>query len=167
MSLGTKVALMWDGHIQQLGSPADLYDKPKNLFVAKFIGAPTSNILQGNLKTSGDKVTFNYQHDGTPISLNISHYDFKNAPSDGQQAILTIRPEYIKERQVEDSVEVEFEVEAFETNGFDRFATGTHAGNVFTARFTPRQEVDYGKRVTAYMRLEKISLFDPTTEYRL
>ncbi len=167
MSLGTKVALMWDGHIQQLGTPAQLYDEPKNLFVAKFIGAPTSNILEGTITANGKKVLFTYQHEGSPLSLDISHYAFKNPPAKQQPAILTIRPEYIKERKVKDSVKVEFEVETFETNGFDRFATGTHAGNTFTARFTPRQQVAYGKQVTAYMRLEKISLFDPATEKRL
>ena len=167
MSLGTKVALMYDGWIQQFGTPEQLYDQPINLFVAKFIGAPTSNILEGHLTANGKKVIFNYQNEGKTIALDVSHYAFKHPPVDGKKVILTIRPEYIKERQVEGSVKVRFVVESFETNGFDRFATGTHAGRVFTARFTPRQQVEYGKKVTAYMRLEKVSLFDPETEDRL
>lgn len=167
MSLGTKVALMYDGYIQQLGAPEDLYDKPKNLFVAKFIGAPTANMISGAIHTKGKKTTFIYDNEGEQISLDISHYQFQDKVADGHKAIMTIRPEYIKERKVEGAVKVHFVVDAFETNGFDRFATGTYAGTSFTARFTPRQDVAYGKPVTAYMRLEKISLFDAKTEDRL
>lgn len=53
MTMATKIVLMNDGKIQQVGKPYDFYEKPQNIFVAKFIGSPTINLVKG--KMSGDK----------------------------------------------------------------------------------------------------------------
>ncbi|RBP46694.1 ABC transporter ATP-binding protein [Garciella nitratireducens] len=50
MTMATKIVLMNDGKIQQVGKPEELYNKPANLFVAKFIGSPTMNIIDGKIK---------------------------------------------------------------------------------------------------------------------
>ena len=49
MSLGTKIAIMNHGVIQQCDTPKNIYNKPHNIFVADFIGAPSMNLIQGNL----------------------------------------------------------------------------------------------------------------------
>ena len=49
MTLGDRLAVMRDGVIQQLGTPAELYDRPENLFVAGFIGAPAMNFVMGEI----------------------------------------------------------------------------------------------------------------------
>ena len=54
MTLGTKVAVMRNGVIQQLADPQTIYDKPANIFVAGFIGSPTMNLLKGVLEPDGD-----------------------------------------------------------------------------------------------------------------
>ncbi len=50
MTMATKIVLMNDGKIQQFGKPEAFYNKPSNIFVAKFIGSPTMNILDGNIQ---------------------------------------------------------------------------------------------------------------------
>lgn len=50
MTMATKIILMNDGKIQQVGNPEEFYNKPANRFVAKFIGAPTINIIEGSIK---------------------------------------------------------------------------------------------------------------------
>ncbi|WP_198006414.1 sn-glycerol-3-phosphate ABC transporter ATP-binding protein UgpC [Candidatus Epulopiscium viviparus] len=50
MTMATKIVLMNDGKIQQVGSPEDFYNRPENVFVAKFIGSPTMNLIEGSLK---------------------------------------------------------------------------------------------------------------------
>ncbi|WP_027063244.1 ABC transporter ATP-binding protein [Mesoplasma seiffertii] len=50
MTMATKIVLMNNQIIQQVGQPEDFYNKPKNLFVAKFIGTPTMNILEGTVE---------------------------------------------------------------------------------------------------------------------
>jgi multiple sugar transport system ATP-binding protein len=57
MTLGDRVVVMKGGVVQQVGSPAYLYDHPKNLFVAGFIGSPSMNFLPGQLKGDGTVVT--------------------------------------------------------------------------------------------------------------
>ncbi len=49
MSLGDRIVIMKDGFIQQVGSPEEVFEKPHNLFVAEFIGAPKMNIIRTNL----------------------------------------------------------------------------------------------------------------------
>jgi multiple sugar transport system ATP-binding protein len=49
MTLGDRLAVMRDGLLQQVGSPAELYDRPENLFVAGFIGAPAMNFVMGDI----------------------------------------------------------------------------------------------------------------------
>ncbi|PCJ76682.1 MAG: sugar ABC transporter ATP-binding protein [Rhodobacteraceae bacterium] len=48
MTLADRIVIMKDGHIQQVGTPSEVYEKPANLFVAQFIGAPSMNTLPGN-----------------------------------------------------------------------------------------------------------------------
>ncbi|WP_350342905.1 sn-glycerol-3-phosphate ABC transporter ATP-binding protein UgpC [Proteinivorax tanatarense] len=50
MTMADKIILMNDGKIQQVGKPEEFYNKPKNIFVAQFIGSPTMNILEGSIK---------------------------------------------------------------------------------------------------------------------
>jgi multiple sugar transport system ATP-binding protein len=47
MTMGTRVAVMRKGRLQQVATPQELYERPKNLFVASFIGSPSMNLLQG------------------------------------------------------------------------------------------------------------------------
>ncbi len=54
MTMADRIVIMKDGHIQQVGTPAEVYHQPTNAFVAQFIGAPSMNMLPGTL--SGDGV---------------------------------------------------------------------------------------------------------------
>ena len=56
MTMADRVAVMRDGSLQQLGAPRELYDRPVNLFVAGFIGAPPINLLSGALRSAGQGV---------------------------------------------------------------------------------------------------------------
>ena len=58
MSLGTNIAIMNHGVIQQNDTPENIYNKPSNTFVADFIGSPSMNLIKGNLKESSNKVSF-------------------------------------------------------------------------------------------------------------
>src|SRR5699024_2870265 len=50
MTMATKIVLMNEGKIQQAGMPEEFYNKPANLFVARFIGSPTMNVFEGSIK---------------------------------------------------------------------------------------------------------------------
>ncbi len=56
MTMGDRVAVLRDGLLQQVDSPLSLYDEPKNLFVAGFIGSPSMNLLEGDVVDGGVKI---------------------------------------------------------------------------------------------------------------
>ncbi len=56
MTMGTKIVVMKDGHVQQIGEPLYLYNHPVNKFVAGFIGSPPMNFLSVTIKKNGDKI---------------------------------------------------------------------------------------------------------------
>src|SRR5207248_7145433 len=66
MSMADKIAVMYGGIIQQIGTPADVYDRPANLFVAGFIGSPAMNFLPCRL--SDDRTTLLFG-DGLPLAV--------------------------------------------------------------------------------------------------
>ena len=58
MSLGTKIAIMNHGVIQQNDTPENIYNKPNNTFVADFIGSPSMNLIKGKLKQTSNIISF-------------------------------------------------------------------------------------------------------------
>ncbi len=117
MTLGDRVAVMRAGVLQQVGSPADLYDHPDNLFVAGFIGSPAMNFMIGEV---GDgKLRF-------PLG-EVDSSAVKGAP-DGK-VIVGIRPENLEDAEIvpeetkrERGIEFEAEVDLVESLGSDLYA---------------------------------------------
>src|SRR4029077_6872967 len=56
MTMGDRVAVLWNGVLQQVDAPQRLYERPANLFVAEFIGSPAMNLVQGALVGEGDRL---------------------------------------------------------------------------------------------------------------
>ena len=95
MTLGDRIVIMKDGYIQQVGTPAEVFEKPTNLFVAEFIGAPKMNIVKTELVKEGDKYFV------TPCGAKIEVtgekgelLNEKNVP--GRAVLLGVRPEHMK-----------------------------------------------------------------------
>jgi multiple sugar transport system ATP-binding protein len=55
MTMATRIALLDHGRLQQVGAPRDVYDRPANLFVARFVGSPPMNTIPGTLDVIGDR----------------------------------------------------------------------------------------------------------------
>ena len=94
MSLGTKIAIMNHGVIQQNDTPENIYNKPSNTFVADFIGSPSMNLIKGNLIQSSDKVSF--VAEGANLEIPINTYIFKDKSNlNNKEIFFGIRPEHI------------------------------------------------------------------------
>jgi multiple sugar transport system ATP-binding protein len=100
MTMGDRVAVMRNGVLQQVDVPQVLYDRPRNLFVAEFIGSPAMNLVMADLvRTDGDvSVEFGGHRLRLPTSLlegqpGLARYE-------GQQVVLGIRPEDIEDASV-------------------------------------------------------------------
>lgn len=101
MTMATKIVLMNDGKIQQVGSPNAFYNRPENLFVAGFIGSPTMNIFEGKIEGRdfvsksgqvrldlGEKFAESYKaYDGKSVSLGVRSERFDPAEEDSQKAL--------------------------------------------------------------------------------
>jgi multiple sugar transport system ATP-binding protein len=91
MTLADRIAVMRKGEIQQIDTPAMVYGKPTNVFVAGFLGSPSMNFINGRLAVEGNRPLVR----SGDFSLDMSAYPFLAAPQNGQDVILGIRPEHI------------------------------------------------------------------------
>jgi multiple sugar transport system ATP-binding protein len=92
MTLATRMAVMRGGVIQQFGTPAEVYARPNNLFVATFLGSPAMNVLQGTLEPRDGALHFCTAH----LQLDVSHYPFKKLPTDRLSCMLGVRAEDVR-----------------------------------------------------------------------
>jgi multiple sugar transport system ATP-binding protein len=93
MTMATRIAVMDGGVIQQFGTPDEIYGKPKNLFVAGFIGSPAMNLRPGKIINSGGRL--GARVDG--VDFDLSRYGFEAKPADGQPIVVGLRPEHFGE----------------------------------------------------------------------
>ncbi|HZZ12475.1 MAG TPA: ABC transporter ATP-binding protein [Paraburkholderia sp.] len=89
MTLATRMAVMRGGVIQQFGTPAEVYARPNNLFVATFLGTPAMNLLNGTLQKRDGSIYFRAAH----LSFDVSHYPFKGEPPEALPCVLGVRAE--------------------------------------------------------------------------
>ncbi|WP_137155178.1 ATP-binding cassette domain-containing protein [Rhizobium sp. FKL33] len=90
LTLADRIAIMRDGVIQQLASPTDIYNRPANLFVAGFIGAPSMNFIEGRIDVGNGLPTFHSAN----LSVDLASYAFKAPPASGA-ATLGFRPDHL------------------------------------------------------------------------
>ena len=167
MSMATKVAVIDQGHIQQFGTPYDIFHKPKNKFVAEFIGVNKMNFLTATFSVLNDRphlVVGNHK-------TSQHSYEFSNfAPKDGQPVHLGIRPENIyrlKQRlECQEYIAVELKVISSELTGSDVQVLLDFEGQVITSRFRSTRMPEIGSKILVYLDMRNISLFNPQTGQR-
>jgi multiple sugar transport system ATP-binding protein len=93
MTIGDKIIVMDDGHIQQIGSPHDIYNEPGSQFVAQFIGSPSTNIFDGTITELGDSLTFETDLFTKEIPPEQAETFAEHV---GETVSIGIRPEYLK-----------------------------------------------------------------------
>jgi multiple sugar transport system ATP-binding protein len=86
MTMADKIVVMNNGHIEQIGPPLELYDRPANLFVAGFIGSPAMNMVKGTVSNGALRMD-----DGTTWPLPTKG----GRPADGNAAVYGVRPEHL------------------------------------------------------------------------
>jgi multiple sugar transport system ATP-binding protein len=92
MTMATRIAIMNAGVIQQFDTPDVVYEKPANLFVAGFIGAPAMNFFPAAI--AANKGTLSARLEGTNTDVDLGRYPFEQAPKAGDRVVLGFRPEH-------------------------------------------------------------------------
>ena len=166
MSLGTKIALMNNGKIEQFDTPSNIYNKPKSVFVADFVGSPPMNFIKGKIITDKNDLNFLAQNakDNLKIKLNNQHTNIKT----DDELLLGIRPEHIffkKEHAVRTSnvdnfAEIQVTSELNEYVGHEQIVTFNYQGQEILGKFSSSIKVESGKEITLYIDLNNICFFD-------
>jgi multiple sugar transport system ATP-binding protein len=150
MTLATRIVVMRGGRIQQVGAPAEVYERPANLFVAGFLGAPAMNFLHGALDASG-------RFTAGQLSIEV--------PAEGARAaLLGIRPEHIA---IVPGAPLGGTVTLVEPMGNHQIVWMDAGGQLLSAMVHDNRAFALGDAVRFTVDAERASLFDPQTEQRL
>ena len=167
MSLGTKIAIMNHGVIQQNDTPENIYNKPSNTFVADFIGSPSMNLIKGKLKENANNISFSA--DGTNIDIPISSYKFENTSQlDGKEVYFGIRPEHIHFKSSNEyDFEVNLKADLSEYIGHEQIITFNYSNQELLAKFPSTIKIELNKETKLYFDLTQVSLFDTNSKERI
>ena len=173
MTLSTRIAVMNAGHIQQLGTPREIYDTPSNIFVATFMGSPSMNLIPAKVRVDGAAVLVETsQGQGESVNLPFFNPTEDLKARDGQDIILGIRPEALTDIDGADQRSSHVErvrslVGVTEPAGSDTFVTTSIGGVDCVARMRADADVAPGGTVDFAFNMEKAVAFDPKTELRI
>ena len=167
MTLGTRIVVMKDGLVQQVDTPQNLYEKPKNLFVAGFMGSPQMNFLDAVVEQKDDLVVLNTA--GNRIALPpAKSKKLIEGGYVGKTVVFGIRPEdvYDSEMFIETSPQSVFEstIKVYELLGAEVYLYFELENFPMTARVDPRTTARPGDVVKFAIDVEKIHVFDKETE---
>ena len=166
MSLGTNIAIMNHGVIQQCDTPKNIYNTPSNIFVADFIGSPSMNLIKGKLINQNGELFFS-SNDQTKIPLN--KYNFRNKINEDEKEItLGIRPEHIYiEKNASDNFEIKVKSELSEYIGHEQIITFDFSGQQLLGKFSSTIDIDINKEFKLNIDINQLSVFDTLTEERI
>jgi multiple sugar transport system ATP-binding protein len=166
MTMGDRVAVLKDGVLQQCASPAELYDRPANVFVAGFIGSPAMNLVTGTAVDGGVRV-------GGAV-LPVPRDQLARAAAAGGRVTVGFRPESLQLVGPDEGLPVV--VDVVEHLGSDAYLytrlAGTdpedllHPSDV-VVRTEPRSPVTSGQPLWLGVRLGDLHVFDPATQQRV
>jgi multiple sugar transport system ATP-binding protein len=165
MTLGDRVVVMKDGFIEQEASPMELYLKPKNIFVATFIGSPSMNILDATLYPG----FIDLEDQKLPLDNNVVK---DSIPSNGQRVKFGIRPDFFQDEQHSRGDEMlttlkNVRIDIIETLGYDRELNLKLGNQILKARLDLRTEAKEGERINLCFDMNRVHIFDIETEKNL
>jgi multiple sugar transport system ATP-binding protein len=173
MTLATRIAVLKDGELQQVGTPYEVYNTPANLFVADFMGSPSMNLLEGKVSRSNGAASVVIERAGTvPIAFPVPTSANVEKLSEGAKVIFGIRPEAVSDLESvgansKSVTTFTSEVEIVEPAGSDTFVVTSIAGKEVTARMRADSDIRVGQSHVFALNLDKAVLFDPATTHRI
>jgi multiple sugar transport system ATP-binding protein len=163
MTLGSRVVVMKDGWVQQVGEPMEVYAKPQNKFVAGFIGSPSMNFIPVTL-TDGSGALF---AEAPGIKVKVPADCTQSLmPYKGQGLTLGVRPEDLRVGASSDSADLSFEsvVEVVEPLGSEILLDTRAAGQQIVARVEPTVRTQPHEKIRLTFIPDRIHFFDDKTE---
>jgi multiple sugar transport system ATP-binding protein len=165
MTMGTRIAVMKDGKLQQLDTPQSLYDRPGNKFVAEFIGSPAMNFFDVKLVSSEGKLVI----DGGSFHLEVPADRVPALkPYVGKDVALGIRPENLHDPDfIPPGIfagKIPAEVDVTELMGNEVLLYLLVGGKQFVARVDPRTHARVGNKIDMVANMAVFHMFDKDTQ---
>ncbi|WP_404458683.1 ABC transporter ATP-binding protein [Oceanobacillus kapialis] len=166
MTMATRLVVMKDGIIQQVGAPKDVYDNPENVFVGGFIGSPSMNFFAGKLTENG------FQMDN--ITIKVPEGKMKGLRDQnfvGKDIILGVRPEDIHDEPVfiesTPGSKIKAKIDVAELMGAESYLYSKINDQDFVARVDSRTDVQGGQEMDLAFDMNSAHFFDAESEARI
>lgn len=166
MTMASRIVVMKDGVMQQVGAPKFIYDNPENIFVGGFIGSPSMNFFNGKIQ-DGEIIVGKSAIKIPTEKMGI----LRSQGYVGKEVVLGIRPEDISNEQaVIDRAKgavFTIEVDVAELTGSETMIYSKFEDQDFVATFDSRHQVQPGETVEIAFDMNKAHFFDKDTELRI
>jgi multiple sugar transport system ATP-binding protein len=167
MTMATRIAVINKGKLQQLDTPQNLYNQPANLFVAGFIGSPAMNFFSATVRDDNGLVA-----DSGEFRIPIPANRAKQLQAYvGKNVVIGIRPEDIHDEQFVppniSAAKLSAKVDVTELMGNEILLYLVTGKNTFVARVDPRSQLRVGNQAEVALNMEKLHVFDASTEQAL
>ncbi|WP_246938896.1 ABC transporter ATP-binding protein [Bacillus pinisoli] len=166
MTMATRLVVMKDGIIQQVGAPKEVYDKPENIFVAGFIGSPAMNFFTGTLLDGQFKIG--------DVTVKVPEGKMKTLREQGyvnKEVVLGIRPEDIHDEPVfiqsSNDTKITAKIEVAELMGAETMLYSSLHGSDFVARVDSRTDIKSNQEIELAFDMNKSHFFDKDSELRI
>jgi multiple sugar transport system ATP-binding protein len=159
MTMADRIVVMHEGIVEQAGTPLDLYDYPRNTFVAGFIGSPAMNFIVGRIRRDNGAASVETR-DGTRLPLPSGA-----RTEEGREVIYGVRPEHFRLAANGDGLDAE--VTVVEPTGSEILVLAPLGGIEIQALFRERHDFRPGTPITLKPEVDKIHLFDAATGRRI
>lgn len=166
MTMATKIVVMKDGFVQQIGTPKEVYLKPINYFVAKFMGSPSMNFLKMNLTKEGLKLGKRIFEIPLDIKEELVSKGYMN-----EDILVGIRPEHIymagKEKLKNNEYQFNTQVDISELTGSETLLHFTLGEDSLIAKLNTMDDFKSGDNISLVFDFDKIHFFDVNTQIRI
>lgn len=167
MTMATRIVVMKDGHIQQIGAPKEIYDNPTNMFVGGFIGTPAMNFLNGEVKEDGW-----FYCENLKLRLPEPKFQLLKAKNYVERPLVFgIRPEDLHDELV--ALETynescaELDVDVAELLGSETNIHISVGKTNIIAKVNARSDIHIGDKIRLAFNMNKCHFFDPDNELRI
>ncbi len=165
LTLADRIVVMREGVVQQIGPPDEIYEQPRNMFVASFLGNPPINYLEGTVQGAGDGSCFQR---GQLSILLPPHIARKVGGQDGREVVLGIRPEDVDERSVPREGEMlHGRISSVLPVGSDQFLGIEAEGKLLFCRVGKELHHHEGQNIALAVNTNRLHLFDKASSQTL
>lgn len=166
LTMATRIVVMKDGKIQQIGTPKDVYEHPENVFVGGFIGSPAMNFFKGKLTDDAIQIG--------SAALSVPEGKMKMLREKGyagKEVIFGIRPEDIHDELIVvesyKNSSITAKINVAELLGSEIMVYSRIGDQDFIARIDARHDIRAGEELTVAFDMNKAHFFDSETEIRI